>query len=112
MPEEIIELQNITKGYFDILIKVGSKIFKYKKNEINTYFKQLISFFKNFSFINRLVAENCLMDFLMSGIDMNTGNIMKFKENVETLLNVIDEIEKNDASRKIKFFRKNNLLYY
>ena len=106
LPEEIIELQNITKGYFDILIKVGSKIFKYKKNEINTYFKQLISFFKNFSFINRLVAENCLMDFLMSGIDMNTGNIMKFKENVETLLNVIDEIEKNDASRKIKLLEK------
>lgn len=106
LPEEIIELQNVTKAYFDILINVGSKIFKYKKNEINKYFKQLISFFKNFSFINRLVAENCLLNFLMSGIDMNTGNIMKFKDNVETLLNVINEIEKNDDSRKIKLLEK------
>ena len=106
LPEEIFELQNITKAFFDILIKVGTKIYKYKKNEVNNYFKQLFSFFKNFSFINRIVAENCLYDFLLNGIDINTGNIINFKENVETLLNIIDEIERYDNSKKIKLLEK------
>lgn len=105
-PEEIFDLQNITKAYFEILIKIGSKIFKYKKNDINQYFNQLIYFFKNYSFNNRLVAENCLLDFLLRGIDIDKGNISQFKENLETLLNIINAIGISNDLKKIDLLEK------
>ena len=105
-PEEMFELQNITNAYFDLLIKIGGKIFKHKKNEINKYFQQLINFFKIFTFNNRIVAENCLLDFLSHGIDIDNGKIDLFKENVETLLKIINEIEINNNSNKIKLLEK------
>ena len=105
-PEEIFLLQSITEAYFNILIKVGAQIFKNRKNDINKYFRQLTIFFKTFSFINRIVAENCLLDFLSNGINIENGNISSFKENVETLLNIINEIEKFEESAKISLLEK------
>ena len=104
LPEEIIDLKKITDAYFDILDKVGFKI--YKNKCADKYFKQLIHFFKNFSFINRIVAEECLLKFLLNGIDINNGNIVHFKENLETLLNIINEIELFDESKRIKLLEK------
>ena len=105
-PEEIFLLQSITEAYFNLLIKVGAHIFKNKKNDINKYFKQLIIFFKTFSFINRIVAENCILEFLLKGINIEEGNISSFKENVETLLNIINEIEKFDESNQRSLLEK------
>ena len=106
LSDEIFDLMTITEAYFDILDKVGFKIFKYRNKDANTYFKQLIHFFKNYSFINRIVAENCLLKFLSNGIDISKGNIVHFKENLETLLNIINEIESFDESRRIKLLEK------
>ena len=104
--EEIFDLENITRAYFDILNKVATKIFKHKKGDINKYFKQLINFFKTFSFNNRIVIEKCVLDFLLSGIDIDKGDIIHFKENVETLVNIINEVEKYNDSGKIKLLEK------
>ena len=104
--EEIFDLENITRAYFDILNKVATKIFKHKKVDINKYFKQLINFFKTFSFNNRIVIEKCVLDFLLSGIDIDKGDIIHFKENVETLVNIINEVEKYNDSGKIKLLEK------
>ena len=106
LSDEIIELQNISKAYFDLLIKIGSKIFRNKKKEINKYFNQLKIFFKNFLFMNRIVAENCILEFLLQGINIENGNIELFKENLETLLNIINEIESINEQGKIKLLEK------
>ena len=104
--EDILELNNITKAYFDILMKIGSKIFRTKKQDINKYFFQLKLFFKNFVFINRIVSENCILEFLLKGINIENGNIELFKENLETLLNIINDIESINEQEKIKLLEK------
>ena len=104
--EDIFELKNITKAYFDLLMKIGSKIFRNEKQEINKYFFKLKLFFKNFVFINRIVAENCILEFLLKGINIANGNIELFKENLETLLNIINDIESINEQEKIKLLEK------
>ncbi len=90
--EDILELNNITKAYFDLLMKIGPNIFINKKYEINKFFFQLKLFFNNFVFINRIIAENCILEFLLKGINIENGNIEKFKQNLEALLNIINSI--------------------
>ena len=104
LSEEILELQNITKIYFNLLIKVGSKI--YRNSKQNKYFHQLKKFFKEYTFNNRLVSENCILEFLIQGINIENGNIESFKENLELLLNVINETESIDEAGKIKLLEK------
>ena len=107
LPDEIFELKQITDCYFDILDKIGFKIFKNNNNNIvKKYFNQLIHFFEHFSFVNRLVAESCLLNFLLKGIDINNGNITHFKENLETLLKIVNKIEIFNESRKINLLEK------
>ena len=104
LSEEILELQNITKIYFNLLIKVGSKI--YRNSKQNKYFHQLKKFFKEYTFNNRLVSENCILEFLIQGINIENGNIESFKENLEILLNIINETESIDEAGKIKLLEK------
>ena len=104
--EDILELNNITKAYFDLLMKIGPNIFINKKYEINKFFFQLKLFFNNFVFINRIIAENCILEFLLKGINIENGNIEKFKQNLEALLNIINNIESLKEQDKIKLLEK------
>lgn len=92
-PEEILELQNITKAYLEILVKFGSKILSEKNKDINEKFKYLINFIKNYSFKNRIVLKAAILEFLLSGIDIAKGNTNSFKENIRILFYIIKYLD-------------------
>ena len=93
------EIKKITDNYLDILIKVGIQIFSSYPNEINKYFKQLITFFNKYTFRNIIIIKNEILSFLTNGINLENSHISQFKNNLKFLFYMI----KNDSTGEVKF---------
>ena len=98
-PKGTYEIQKITDLYLKILNIIGSLIFEKYPNKIDEYFKELITFFYKYVFNNKIILKNRILTFLTNGINLDIGDIKKFKENLKILFQFINLYEKKNENK-------------
>ena len=100
-PKNIEEIQIISDYYFDMIVKIGSKIICLNPNILNEqYFKNLIFAFENLILKSRIIVKNKIMNFLSH--DLTPNNMTNFKNNLLSLFLIIQQTKKTKKNEFIK----------